>query len=81
VGLVTVEAACVDYPMGKITARQLAIDHDQFLPGLSELAQCIHRHGCQGSLQLHHGGPRADYAVTHIQPVSASPIAVSKGLS
>jgi 2,4-dienoyl-CoA reductase-like NADH-dependent reductase (Old Yellow Enzyme family)/thioredoxin reductase len=80
VGLVTVEAACVDYPIGKITGRQLAIDNDKFLPGLSELAQCIHRHGAKASSQLHHGGPRADYAVTHIQPVSASPIAVLRGV-
>ncbi|HIE17103.1 MAG TPA: NADH:flavin oxidoreductase, partial [Dehalococcoidia bacterium] len=33
-GLVIVELACVDSPVGKAMVRQIAIDDDDFLPGL-----------------------------------------------
>ncbi len=36
VGLVIVEAACIDAPAGKIIKRQLQIDDDRFVPGLTE---------------------------------------------
>jgi 2,4-dienoyl-CoA reductase-like NADH-dependent reductase (Old Yellow Enzyme family)/thioredoxin reductase len=80
IGLITVEAACVDYPAGQIAINQLAINDDRFLPGLSELVQVIHKHGAKASIQLHHGGPLASYALTRIQPVGPSPITVVDGV-
>ena len=52
VGLVIVEVACVDSPTGKNIPCQLLVDDDKFIPGLSELAEVIHRHGVKAALQL-----------------------------
>jgi 2,4-dienoyl-CoA reductase (NADPH2) len=36
--------------------RQIGISDDKFIPGLSELAAAIHKHGAKAGIQLHHGG-------------------------
>ncbi len=77
VGLVIVEVTCVEHSLGQSVAvkRQLLIDDDKFIPGLSELAQVIHRHGAKASIQLHHGGREGEPIQSHLQPVAPSPIA------
>jgi 2,4-dienoyl-CoA reductase-like NADH-dependent reductase (Old Yellow Enzyme family)/thioredoxin reductase len=74
VGLVIVEVACVDPPTGKTVPCQLLIDDDKFIPGLSELAEVIHRYGAKAALQLMHAGRAAKSKVTHTQPVAPSAI-------
>lgn len=74
VGLVIVEVTCIDSPTGKTVARQLVVDDDRFISGLSELAEAIHRHGAKAVLQLHHAGRGAKSAITHTQPVAPSAI-------
>lgn len=74
VGLVIVEVTCIDSPTGKTVARQLVVDDDRFISGLSELAEAIHRHGAKAILQLHHAGRGAKSAITHTQPVAPSAI-------
>ncbi|GAI40098.1 unnamed protein product, partial [marine sediment metagenome] len=59
VGLVIVEVACVDAPVGKAFKRQLRIDDDRFLPGLSELVHTVKQHGAKIAIQLHHAGSEA----------------------
>jgi 2,4-dienoyl-CoA reductase-like NADH-dependent reductase (Old Yellow Enzyme family)/thioredoxin reductase len=75
VGLIIVEVCCVDAPRGKAFMRQLSVDNDKFIPGLSELAQAIQKHGAKAALQLHHAGNSAKKAITHLQPVGPSAIA------
>ncbi len=79
VGLIIVETTCVDAPVGKTTAYQLAIDNDRFIPGLSRLAETIHLHGAKAVLQLQHGGRGTKSSITGIQPVAPSPIPMPYG--
>lgn len=74
VGLVIVEATCVEAPRGKISAREPLIDDDRYLPGLRELARVIQQHGARAAIQLHHGGRHTSSLVTGHQPVAPSPI-------
>lgn len=69
-GLVTTAAAYVT-PAGKAWAGQLGVDDDDKLPGLERLAAGIRRAGAVSSVQLHHGGKRADSSVSGHPLVSA----------
>lgn len=55
VGLVITEVTAVD-PLGQITPKQLAIWNDDFIPGLTRMADVIHAQGAKAALQLHHSG-------------------------
>lgn len=79
VGLVIVEISCVDSPVGKGTARQIAIDDDRFIPDLSKLAEAIKRHGARAAIQIHHAGRQTSAQWTGHQPVAPSPIPVPGG--
>ena len=57
VGLLIVEAVTVDYPWGARYRNRYRIDDDNFLPGLCELADVIHKHGCPTFLSTNHDGP------------------------
>ena len=57
-GLVTIEATSVD-PTGNSFSRGLSIADDARLPGLTELARRVKRHGARISIQLQHGGRAA----------------------
>ncbi|MEM2668356.1 MAG: FAD-dependent oxidoreductase, partial [Candidatus Methanomethylicaceae archaeon] len=71
VGLIIVEATCIESSIGKLNPIQLCIDNDKFIAGLNELAEAITRYGARAAIQLHHAGRRA--RVTNgKQPVSAS---------
>lgn len=71
VGLIIVEAACIESSIGKHSPIQLCIDDDKFIAGLNELAEAISKYGARVAIQLHHAGRRA--RVTNgKQPVSAS---------
>lgn len=72
VSLITVEAACVSYPVGLAAAQQLCISEDRQIRGLKELSEVIHRYGAKVAFQLHHGGHRSTRSITGQQPVSAS---------
>jgi 2,4-dienoyl-CoA reductase-like NADH-dependent reductase (Old Yellow Enzyme family)/thioredoxin reductase len=75
VGLIIVEVSCVDAPVGKGMGRQISIDDDSFIPGLSNLVKAIKRHGAGAAIQLHHAGRQTTSRITHNQPVAPSPIA------
>ncbi|SPD71715.1 NADH:flavin oxidoreductase, Old Yellow Enzyme family [uncultured Desulfobacterium sp.] len=58
-GLITIEDAIVDYPIGNNTANPLAIDHEKYIPMLKKLSSTIKSHGCVPMVQLSHAGRRA----------------------
>ncbi len=78
-GLVIVELACVDAPVGKAMVKQVAIDDDRFIPGLSRLAEAIKRNGARAAIQIHHAGRQTSARWTGHQLVAPSPIAMSGG--
>ena len=43
VGLIIVEATCVDDPVGLTIHPQLCIDDDKYIPGFRKLAEAVHR--------------------------------------
>jgi 2,4-dienoyl-CoA reductase-like NADH-dependent reductase (Old Yellow Enzyme family) len=55
---------------GKAWDGQLGISDDAHLPGLTRLADELRAAGSASSVQLHHGGLRADAAVSGVQPVA-----------
>jgi len=74
VGLVIVEASCVDAPAGKGWQRQLMIDDDRFVRALAGLVHVVKQHGAKIAIQLHHAGPETRSSITGVQPVAPSPI-------
>jgi 2,4-dienoyl-CoA reductase-like NADH-dependent reductase (Old Yellow Enzyme family) len=63
---------CATYvaPEGKAWEGQLGISDDAHLPGLSQLAEELRAAGAASSVQLHHGGLRADPQVSGVQSVA-----------
>jgi 2,4-dienoyl-CoA reductase-like NADH-dependent reductase (Old Yellow Enzyme family)/thioredoxin reductase len=55
-GIVTVGESAVDSDYGITHAGQLFLDHDNKIPGLSRVADAIHRYGALASIELCHGG-------------------------
>jgi 2,4-dienoyl-CoA reductase-like NADH-dependent reductase (Old Yellow Enzyme family)/thioredoxin reductase len=80
VGLVIVEISCVDSPVGKSHQRQICINDDKFISGLSQLAKAIKRNGTRAAIQLQHAGRQTSSDITGHQPVGPSPIAGSEGV-
>ncbi len=73
-GLLIVENASVDSPLGSNGTTQLRIDHDSYIPRLFKLCETIHKHGACIAIQINHAGASAQSARTNMQPVSASDI-------
>ena len=62
-GLVMTAAAFVA-PAGHVWEGQLGVANDDHLPGLRRLARNLRAAGACSSVQLHHGGRRAERAIT-----------------
>ncbi len=75
VGLLIVENAQVDFPVGKNTKRQLSIYDDAKVRGLKALSAVIRSAGARGAIQIHHAGRETTFEVTGgVMPVAPSPI-------
>jgi 2,4-dienoyl-CoA reductase (NADPH2) len=59
VGLIIVDHAYVDFPMGA-KIRQASIAEDRFIPSMAQLSEAVHKHGCPVFLQISHAGPDHD---------------------
>ncbi len=57
---------------GQATVRQLGIDNDGLVEGLSEMTDAVHQEGGRIILQLAHGGLRADPKFTGMTPMGPS---------
>lgn len=78
-GLIIVENANVDYPLGSNGTSQIRIDHDSFLPRFFKLTELIHQQGGNACIQINHAGASAQSARTGMQPASASDIPSKEG--
>ena len=58
-GLLVLETSAACFPNGSTMPNTVAFSRDEFLPGLSELADRVHRHGAKIVAQLNHGGKMA----------------------
>lgn len=72
VGLIIIEAVCIDNPGGRAIPHQLCIDQDRYMEGLSRLAEAVRSRGAKVALQLHHAGPNTHLEGAH--PVAPSPV-------
>jgi 2,4-dienoyl-CoA reductase (NADPH2) len=70
-GLIIVDHAYVDFPMGA-KARQASAADDAHIGSLAKLAEAIHRHGCPVFLQISHVGPDHDTKVSGKAPLTPS---------
>ena len=79
-GLIIVENACVDYPLGSNGTTQIRINHDCFIPALHKLTEKVHKHGACIAIQINHAGASAVPArIGGLTPVSSSNIPSKKG--
>ncbi len=73
-GLVIVEATLVA-ASGRAFPCQIGLDRDAMIPGHFDLVEAIHRHGAKAAVQIHHGGARAQPALTGGTLVAPSAVA------
>lgn len=79
-GLIIVENACVDYPLGSNGTTQIRINHDCFIPALHKLTEKVHKHGACIAIQINHAGASAvPSRIGGLTPVSSSNIPSKKG--
>ncbi len=57
VGIIAVEAPTLDYPQGCRWHHRYRMDEDRFIPGMTQLVDLIHSHGCPTFMQMEHDGP------------------------
>ncbi len=55
-GMLIVGVGAIAWPRGACNPNQVAISSDEFIPGLSALAQRIKKHGSRAAIQLQHAG-------------------------
>lgn len=74
-GLLVLETSAAMWPHGSTMPNTIAFSSDEFIPGLSELAGRVHRHGARILAQLNHGGKMAqeDTAAGRPIPVPSQP--------
>jgi NADPH2 dehydrogenase len=73
VGLIIVEATAVE-PAGRAWPGGLCAYSPAHLPGLTDLAACIHDEGAATVLQLVHGGPKAATRLSGCESVAPSAV-------
>ena len=56
VGLIILETSSICWPSGCSMPKMVGYSEDRFIPGLTELAERVHRHGAKIAAQLNHSG-------------------------
>jgi 2,4-dienoyl-CoA reductase (NADPH2) len=78
VGLLIVESPTVEWPRGARWRDRYRIDDDKFIPGLAQLVETIHSHGCPTFMQMNHDGPWENpLALAPDAPYKGEPIGAS----
>ena len=55
-GMLTMGVCSIAYPAGTAEPYQVGISSDEFIPGLKQLTDRVHRHGAKIAMQLQHAG-------------------------
>lgn len=79
VGLIILENANVEYPVGSNGTSQIRIDHDSFMPRYYQLVESLHKAGASVAIQINHAGASASSARTGVPTVSSSNIPTKVG--
>lgn len=58
-GLLIMGVCAVAFPAGTAEPYQVGVSSDEFIPGLSRLAERVHKHGAKIAMQLQHAGKNA----------------------
>jgi len=67
--LIVMGVTGVAWPVGAVSPNQTAISDDCYLPGLTRLAEAVHRAGGRIAAQLHHGGLVATHSAQDGHPL------------
>lgn len=78
-GLIIIENACVDFPLGSNGTTQIRLNEDRFIPALYTLTDRLHKQGTCVAIQINHSGASAVPSRIGAQPVSASDIPSKTG--
>lgn len=79
-GLIIIENACIDFPLGSNGTTQIRIDHDRYIPALYKLTENLHKHGACVAIQINHSGASAmPDRINGLTPVSSSNIPSKNG--
>ena len=79
VGLIILENANVEYPVGSNGTSQIRIDHDSYMPRYYQLVESLHKDGATVAIQINHAGASASSARTGMETVSSSNIPTKAG--
>ena len=71
-GLIILENANIEYPVGSNGTSQIRIDHDSFMPRYYQLVENLHKNGAMVAIQVNHAGASASSARTGMETVCAS---------
>lgn len=71
-GLIILENACIDFPLGSNGTTQIRLDHDRFVPGFYQLNDKLHKQGAKVAIQINHAGASAAPDRIGSEPVSSS---------
>jgi 2,4-dienoyl-CoA reductase-like NADH-dependent reductase (Old Yellow Enzyme family) len=66
--------ACYVRADGKGRVRQMGVDEDRHMSGITDLAGAVHRHGAKLGVELNHGGRTAQRRVSGLWPVAPSAV-------
>ncbi|MBF4554493.1 FAD-dependent oxidoreductase [Pseudomonas sp. p50] len=58
-GLLIMGVCAIAFPAGTAEPYQVGVSSDEFIPGLSRLAERVHKHGAKIAMQLQHAGKNA----------------------
>jgi len=79
-GLLVLETSAACWPNGSTMPNTVGFSRDEFLPGLTELATRVHRHGARIVAQLNHGGKMSQEDTAAGRPIPV-PSPVGKAFS
>jgi len=72
VGLVIVEGAAIDYPLGVVGWPRFGIHTDALIPAYARLTDLVHQCGAKAFLEIQHAGPSHPMAMAGLRPVGPS---------
>ena len=79
VGLIILENANIEYPVGSNGTSQIRIDHDSYMPRYYQLVESLHKDGATVAIQINHAGASASSARTGVETVSSSNVPTKAG--